>query len=389
MTTKIKIYKDLNLKIIFLITLMAVLGVASITPALPVIEKHFDIPKQQIGWLITVFTLPGVALTPVIGILADRYGRKRILIPALFLFSIAGSACFFMNNFVGLLFLRFLQGAGSSALGSLNVTLIGDIYSGQKRAEAMGYNSSILSVGTALYPGIGGILAMAGWNFPFLLPLLGLPIAFLTISKLNTQEPITRQRFKDYILQTGKHISNMHIISLFLISIITFIMLYGAFLTYFPFLLTSKFNANPFIIGILMSVMSISTAIMSSRLGQIVKRINGRLILIIAFGLYATALFIVPFVNKLAILVIPVAIYGIAQGMNIPNIYNMVANYAPEQQRAAFMSLNATLLRLGQTVGPLLAGLCFAWEGLQGIYFISAGIAVLMIAVIWLFVNKS
>ncbi len=379
---------NLNLRIIFLITLMAVLGVASITPALPVIKEHFAIPKQQIGWLITAFTLPGVFLTPVIGILADRHGRKKVLIPALLLFSIAGSSCFFINDFNILLGLRFLQGTGAAALGSLNVTLIGDLFSGQKRAEAMGYNSGVLSIGTAIYPGIGGLLTMIGWNYPFLLPILGFAVAILTIYKLKTVEPISKQSFKDYILQTGKYISNMHIIGLFILSIITFVLLYGAILTYLPFLLVSKFQANPFMIGILLSAQSVTTAITSARLGQIVKKINSKFVLMIAFFLYATALFILPFISKMMLLIIPIALYGMAQGMNIPNIYNMIANYAPGPQRAAFMSLNATLLRLGQTIGPLLAGFCFTWGGLTGIYLIGSGLAVLMIIFIGLFINK-
>lgn len=75
-----------NLSIIFLTTLMAVLGVASITPAFPSIIKHFNISPTQVTLLITVFTLPGIFLAPVVGILADRIGRKVILLPSLLVF---------------------------------------------------------------------------------------------------------------------------------------------------------------------------------------------------------------------------------------------------------------------------------------------------------------
>ena len=60
------------------------MGVSSITPAFPVMTQKLDISAQQVGLLITMFTLPGVVLTLVLGILADYWGRKRILIPALF-----------------------------------------------------------------------------------------------------------------------------------------------------------------------------------------------------------------------------------------------------------------------------------------------------------------
>ena len=82
------ILSNKNLHIIFCVTLVGVMGVASITPAFPAIIRYFEITPLQVGWLIVVFTLPGVVLTPLTGILADRYGRKLILVPSLFLFGL-------------------------------------------------------------------------------------------------------------------------------------------------------------------------------------------------------------------------------------------------------------------------------------------------------------
>src|SRR6056297_3660165 len=172
----IPLRRDKNLYIIFGITLMAVMGVASITPAFPGIIKAFDISKTQVAYLITVFTLPGIFMAPVMGILADRFGRKIIIIPSLFVFALAGFACTFATSFVTLLILRFFQGVGMSSLGMLNTTMIGDLYSGNKRSSAMGYVSGVLSIGTATYPAIGGFLADIAWNIPFLLPLLAIPV---------------------------------------------------------------------------------------------------------------------------------------------------------------------------------------------------------------------
>ena len=109
-------YKDTNLRIVFGVTLMAVMGVASIAPALPKIVESLGISTKEIGLLITVFTLPGVFLTPVLGVLADRIGRKRILAPSLILFGVAGSACAFTGDLNTLLVFRFFQGVGAAYL---------------------------------------------------------------------------------------------------------------------------------------------------------------------------------------------------------------------------------------------------------------------------------
>src|SRR3712207_7363843 len=74
-------------------------------------------------------------MTPLLGVLSDRYGRKKILVPALILFGLAGGACAFARSFELLLALRFFQGMGAAALGTLNVTVIGDIYEGRERSS--------------------------------------------------------------------------------------------------------------------------------------------------------------------------------------------------------------------------------------------------------------
>ena len=96
-------FKNNNIYIIFSVTLIAMMGVASITPAFPDIIALFKINPQQVGGLIVAFTLPGIFLTPVTGTLADRYGRKLILVPSLFLFGIAGISCMFAPSFFWLL----------------------------------------------------------------------------------------------------------------------------------------------------------------------------------------------------------------------------------------------------------------------------------------------
>ena len=69
--------RDPNLHVIFGVTLMAVLGVSSITPAFPQIADELNLSPGAVGMLVAIFTLPGATLTPVIGVLGDRIGRKR------------------------------------------------------------------------------------------------------------------------------------------------------------------------------------------------------------------------------------------------------------------------------------------------------------------------
>ena len=67
----------------------------------------------------------------------------------------------------------------------------------------MGLNASILSIGTASYPAIGGALAILGWQYPFILPVVALPVGILVLVSLRNPEPRNRQGTKEYLGNTG------------------------------------------------------------------------------------------------------------------------------------------------------------------------------------------
>lgn len=384
MTDKKPLLKDRNLYIIFSVTLMAVMGVSSITPAFPKISRELDISSNQVGYLISVFTLPGIVLTPVLGVMTDRLGRKKILVPALFLFGIAGFLCFFTRDFTALLIFRFFQGMGAASIGSINVTLIGDIYSGNRRSSAMGYNASVLSIGTAAYPAIGGAFASIDWYYPFLLPLLAIPVGLYIVFSLKNPEPTNHKNLKEYLGKAFRNILKLKVITVFLGSITFFIIIYGAFLTYFPFLLEEKFGSPVFIIGFVMSGTSLAAGISATQLGKLTKRFNYRTLLIFSFGLYIVSLVSVPFVSQLGYILIPAGILGLANGLTMPIMQTIMTGLAPFEYRGAFMSVNGMVLRIGQTIGPLYTGMFYSFASLKGAFFSPIIPVLIMIVLVYI-----
>jgi MFS family permease len=385
---KEKLWKDLNLRIVFGITLMAVLGVASVAPALPIIKERFQISEQQVGMVIIIFTLPGIILTPLLGILADILGRKRIVVVSLFIFSLSGLACAIVEDFGWLIVFRFIQGMGTAGLGSLNVTLIGDLFSGKERSKAMGYNSSVLSVGTGIYPAIGGVLAAIGWHYPFLLSVLGLPIGLITLKKLKNPEPPRQKHIKAYLITAINKLNDKDAISIFTLTLIAFIIIYGSILVYTPFLLAERFNASSTVIGVMLSLASFATAITSAQSGRLSEMFRSKIILRMGFTLYIVSMLMIPFINNLWLLSVPVILFGAGQGINIPVIYATVASLAPMQQRAVFMAINGTILRAGQTLGPLIIGWVFGLWGIDFTFYASAGFAFIGLLINFVFLRN-
>ena len=376
-----KALPDRNLKIIFCVTLMAVMGVSSITPAFPQIARELGVSAQSIGLLIAVFTFPGVLLTPVLGIMADRYGRKRVLVPSLVLFAIAGSLCGFARDYQVLLALRLLQGVGAASLGSLNVTIIGDLYSGKDRTSAMGYNAGVLSLAVASYPLIGGGLAALAWYYPFFLPILAIPVGWLVLFGMDNPEPKSAGRLSHHLGGALKSL-NRQVAGLFAGSLFTFIILFGAYLVFFPFLIKQKFDGSPMVIGVLMSAMSVTTAVTASRLGKLTTRYSEKTLMKTGFVLYAAGLLLMPLAGHLWMLLIPALVFGVGHGVNLPSLQSLLAEQAPDEHRAVFMSMNSLVLRLGQTLGPLLLGVAFAATGLTGTFIIGSLLAIVAFFII-------
>ena len=378
-----KIYLDINLQIIFIVTLTYIMGVSSITPAFPKIVKELNISAKDVGLLITAFSFPGILLVPFLGVIADRWSRKRIIIPFLMLFGVAGGLCFFVRDFKLLLILRLIQGIGAAPLGALTVTIIGDLYSRKELIVAMGYNSSIRSIGSAIYPAIGGALAMIGWHYPFILPVIAVPIGFLVLFALKVQEPENELHIREHLNIVWKKLKNHQVARLLVIGIIIFIIYFGSYMTYFPLLLGNSFAASPLIIGLSMASISLIAAFTSSQLGKITRFFSERTILKISFILYALALLIISLISQLWLFFIPVIIFGIAHGMSIPVIQALFAEAAPLKYRATFMSVSGMTFRMGQTLGPFLMGLVIGVWGISGAFYAGVILSITMFTIVF------
>lgn len=274
----------------------------------------------------------------------------------------------------------YLEGIGAASLLSMSVTLIGDLYAGERRAEAMGYNASVSSIGTALYPTIGGALATIGWYYPFALPMVAIPIGLVVFFALKNPEPKGELNLKEYLKNAQKVIKNRHLFGLFIASAANFILLYGAYVTYLPQLINDRFKASPSTIGLILSSISVAIALTSSQLGKLAKRFPPTTLIRASFVFYAVALLIVPFVY-IWLLLIPNTIFGIGLGIGFPSIQTLLAVLAPRDYLATVISVNGTFFGLGQTLGPLLMGLAYDMGGISSVFYAGVGFAVLTLIV--------
>ena len=367
------LYTQRRLQIIFSVTLMGVMGVSLISPVFPSMIEHFRISDQQIGLIVTAYTFPGVVVSILIGVLADRYTRKGVLVPLLMLFSVAGVAQAAAPTFQTLLALRVLQGIGGAGLVTLSTTLIGDYYDGSERGAAMGLNASVLSIATASYPIIGGLLGTIGWYAPFSLYAIAFPIAvwaLFGLSEPTSEESVT---IHDYVQQLVAIATAGETIAGSLAAFLAFVLLYGGIITYIPVLVAGRFGSSSAIIGGLLSAMSLCIALISSQTGRLIERYSERTLFTVGFLGYGGGLALIPFAGSPVLLLLPLALFGVGHGLVVPTVQVFMTKLAPAQFRGATMSLYNMALRLGQTVGPLLFGVVYT-VGVDRVFLVGGAI---------------
>jgi MFS family permease len=168
-----------------------------------------------------------------------------------------------------------------------------------------------------------------------------------------------------------------------------FIILYGSYITFFPLLLGGRFGAGPAVIGLLMSTLSISTGITSTRTGSLTARFPKRNLLLAGFSLYALAMALVPLIGSLPFFICATVLFGMGQGINLPVIQTMLNDLAPDRYRAAYMSTNGLVIRIGQTIGPLLMIRVEQWWGIETVFYAGAALAMAGVLVLLLTVNRT
>jgi ACDE family multidrug resistance protein len=372
---------DLDLWLLFAVTLVGVGNVSGVSPAFPQVVDVFGISRVQVGWVVTVYSLPGILSAPLAGIGADRLGRKRVLVPTLFVFGVAGGACALARSFPVLLGLRAVQGFAAAPLVGLAITIIGDRYGGTRRAAAVGYNATALNVGTAAYPAVGGLLAAIAWYVPFALPLLALPVGTAVAWKLEAPAVDGRsdaESFRDYLTKVGTRLGDRRVFGLLTVNFGVFMLIFGAFLTYVPELLATRFGGSSVAAGAVLAAASVSSALVATQIGRLTTWIAPRRLIQGSLVIDGAALALMPLAPGVWGVAAASLLYGVAQGLNQPALQTRLTELSSDASRGVILSLNGTILRLGQAVGPLLLGLALVGGTIETVFYAAAGLALLV-----------
>ncbi|MBR8834259.1 MAG: MFS transporter [Stigonema ocellatum SAG 48.90 = DSM 106950] len=356
-----------------------------VAPILPEMVQQLHLDPRFAGNLVSLHCLTIALTSPPLGILADRIGRLRVLIPSLILFALFGMAGALMNSLEPLLVSRALLGAASGGIAAASLGLLGSMYEGKARSQALGYATSALTITGIAFPLLGGLVGAINWRFAFLLYGLGLPLALLANLVLNPKQPKQPPSTPTTTnKQIGQMLRHSQIWLLLLIIGLNSVAMY-AVVIYAPLYLKQTIGAGSVLNGIVLASRAIGAALVSA-IGSryLAQSLGTAKAIAVGFALMAVTLVTIPFLKDIGWILLTAILFGVGFGITLPNLYDSLARLSPKELGSSVLAAGTGVSFLGQFLSPILLGPVVAFGGMEGVFYAAAGVTV--IAGILLFV---
>ena len=175
---------------------MILLDVTIVNVALPSIQRELGVTPANLEWVINAYCLTLGSLLLVGGALGDRYGRKRVYIVGLTLFTLLSAACALAQDDPQLIAFRALQGGGAALMAPLTLAILVDAVPPERRTTAIGIWAGVASLGVGLGPVLGGVMIEAfDWSAVFWVnvPLGVLGVALALVGVRESRDPDARR----------------------------------------------------------------------------------------------------------------------------------------------------------------------------------------------------
>jgi MFS family permease len=155
---------------------LSVLLTAIVGPSLPQMERHFAATPHVAYWVSLAVTAPMLAmvLTSIfVGLLSDRFGRKRMMVWACLGYAGFGLAPLLLDSLYTIVVSRLCIGVAEAVLMTCSMSLIGDYFTGERRERFMGLQMAVSAIAAVLLNLLGGYLGEFGWRLPYTVYAIG------------------------------------------------------------------------------------------------------------------------------------------------------------------------------------------------------------------------
>lgn len=340
----------------------AFLGLYATQPLLPLLEHVFRVGKVAVSLTVTAATAGVAVAAPVIGSVADRFGRKRVIVYSATLLALATLLDATATSLTALVFWRFLQGVFTPGVFAVTIAYIQEEWEVGAGAATAAYVTGTVLGGFTGRASTGLIASHANWHWSFL--LLG-TMGAIGAAVLQVWLPVERnfsRRAGDTssLSAAGDHLRNPRLVATFMVGFAVLFALVATF-TYVTFYLAAPpFHLGPAVIGSLFIVYVIG-AIVTPPCGRAIDRYGHRKSLAVAMSV-GTAGVLLTRSHNLWIVALGLAVFCsgifVAQAAATSHI-----GHASTHSKALAVGLYATFYYVGGTIGATLPGYVWGFGG--------------------------
>ncbi|GAB2524939.1 MFS transporter [Nocardiopsis aegyptia] len=380
-----------QLSLLLAASCMPVLGSVLIAPVLPQLGRHFAATPGADVLVPVVLTVPALVLgltAAFAGVVADRIDRRRVLLGAMAGYSVVGTAPLYLDSLMAILASRVLLGVFEAAIITCCTALIGDYWSGARRARYLGMQALVASSAATLFLLVGGALGSLGWRAPFWIylaaVLLVVPMARLLWRPERPDRPDRPDRSRPDAAERTAAVPWRLLLVPCLVTLFSGVLFY-ALPVQLPFVLTAAGAGSAGQIGGISALMSLGTAAGAALFGKLAG-LSPRVLVPAELGLAAAGLGVVFAAPSVPVVIAGAVVTGFGTGLLLPTMIVWAVDRLDFEQRGRGTGLCAGALFFGQFLSPLAVAALGAGTGgtLPGLGVLGAVAAVVGVGVLLL-----
>lgn len=356
----------------------------AISGNIPAMAKTFSNESlSSVEMLTTIPALMVVVFVLLSSFIAKWIGQKQTVILGLIIALVSGIVPAFSNNFTVVLISRAMLGVGFGLFNSLAVSMISDYFTGDERAQLIGFQSAFQGLGTAIMTYIAGQLLKVNWHVTFWIYAIILPILALFILFVPSPEKNATNK-DDATSGNVKQSTNMQVIGYVLLLFVVLVIYMGVQVK-LALLFTSNGYGTATDASNIISVMSIGGMLAGFAFGTIFKVIRHYTIPV-SIVLMAISFFMLAVSNSVVLSGVAGVLTGVSFSLLVPYLFNQVAVVSPKGSATLSTSLLLVGANLGSSFSPYGLALLGKMSGTTAVngVFMTGGVVLAVIAIIGL-----
>lgn len=350
-----------RIRFIFATIFLDVLGIGLIIPILPDVIRRFghseSFVTEYYGYFVSVYALMQLLMSPLLGVLSDRFGRRPILLVSLMG---AGLDYLFMAYAptLTLLFIgRMISGLTGASM-TVATSYIADVSNDSNRASNFGMIGAAFGLGFIFGPIMGGLLGSYDLHFPFLaaafLNLLNFAFGYFVLPESlpeNLRRAVSIARLNP--LKALRHAFS-HPGILMLIWVHFFFQLSGlVYPSIWTLFVQHKFSWSPFDVGLSLSVVGLATATVQGGLTRlIIPKLGESRAIVIGLVVQMIAMILFALVSN-AIWLYPVILISSFSGISGPALQSILTKFVPSNEQGELQGSLISITSLASILAPL------------------------------------